>query len=72
MSMAAHDETLPSETVELGNDELRTVQPARGERRSELWPVRPLSGLNFRELADDFPVAPVQACNNVTSRDTVV
>jgi hypothetical protein len=57
---AADEMHIASKTVELGNDELRPVQPARRERRSELRPVRALSGFNLREFADDLPVASVQ------------
>jgi hypothetical protein len=57
---AADEMHIASKPIELGNDELCTVEPARRERCSELRPVRALSGFNFRELADDFPIASVQ------------
>jgi hypothetical protein len=60
LHQAADEMHIASEAVELGNDEFRPVEPARGERCSELRPISALAGFNLRELADDFPVASIQ------------
>ena len=35
------------EAIQLGDDELGAMQPARCERRFELWPISPLAAFNL-------------------------
>jgi hypothetical protein len=48
------------EPVEFGDDERGAERTAGLECFGELWPIRPLAGLDLGELGDDAPIAAVE------------
>jgi hypothetical protein len=49
-----------SQTVELGNYQLGTSEPARLQGLCELRPIRALPTLDLSELGDQLPIAAIQ------------
>ena len=49
-----------AEPVELGDDQRRPIEPARGHRLFEFGPVRPLAAFDFGMFRDHLPVAAVE------------